>query len=159
MKTINVMEFIIKRSEEVILEYIREEAYFICTLFNYEQTCIYFDDIEEHGKFIINTGEIILSRKLLDLPYEALMETLLHELRHFYQLNQILDNVNKPIVKKWTKELISNSNDRSANLEIDAIAFAQVMLRYVYDCIPTKRDDKIQHLVNDHLREINVLEF
>lgn len=154
-----------KWNQEEVLSKLFYEEVFICELMKLESIPIIFDKLEGcEAQFIIMEGYIVLNENLMDKGYDYILEVFLHELRHYYQLNCILDYPDDPKYASWKYDVevksITNIVDYYlSSVEIDAFAFAQVMMEYVYELPYKKLPEPIQKIIDDYKRQNNLFDF
>lgn len=150
-----------KWNELEIISYLNYEQQFLSDLTNLEMIPVVFDElIQDNAIFDINEKVIILSSKLIKEGNLRILQTFLHEYRHYYQISKIKENPKK--YEHWEyglKTISQNIVDYYYNpLEIDAYAFAQVMMEYVYN-VPYEEEIKpIQKVIEEYKRTNDLLD-
>ena len=91
-----------------------------------------------------------------------LLDSTIHELAHLYQIAYVSNN-DTPKAKRWKKELENyiGSEDVVGNIlqeiEIDAYAFAQVVLATDYNIYYQHEDPIIQELIDRYIKSRKIL--
>lgn len=91
-----------------------------------------------------------------------LLNGVLHELEHLYQI-LYANNMDTPKAKRWKKEIDNyiGGEDALGNLlqeiEIDAMAFAQIVMATNYGIYYEHQDPIIQELVNRYIKSDKML--
>lgn len=151
-----------KWKEEELLSFIETEELFLCNLMNVEPIQIIFEKLEkDNALFDAKNEYIILSSKLINDGSTNVLESFLHEFRHYYQVCMIKTNSPKFAGWKYAFEHpATNLVDYYLSpLELDAYAFAQVMMEYVYQLPYRKRQKEIQQLINEYKSQNNLFDF
>lgn len=91
-----------------------------------------------------------------------LMDSVIHELEHYYQLHYVA-NYNTPKALRWKKELdnyITSENvigNLKQEIEIDAMAFSQIVLETDYGIIYRHENPLIQELIDNFIHSRKIL--
>lgn len=91
-----------------------------------------------------------------------LMDSVIHELEHYYQLHYVA-NYNTPKALRWKKELdnyITSENvigNLIQEIEIDAMAFSQIVLETDYGIIYRHENPLIQELIDNYIHSRKIL--
>ncbi len=139
----------------------------LCEYLGIEMIPVICDDIPEDSRYYIKEEYIVLSPKML-LSYTDALKSLVHEMRHQYQFECIIDpntKENPELIKLWKEDLSGKAKDLnvfnqesvdnyySLIIELDAHAFSKWYLLYKYD-IPTTHPDIIyDELLNRYIKK------
>ena len=154
-----------KWNQEEVLSKLYIEEIFICNLLKVDPIPIIFENLENsYAQFNIMEGYITLSNKLMEMGYEKILESTIHELRHYMQTCRVLDFPDEHKYQAWKYEITEKVDPSNiidyylSNVEIDAYAFTQVMLEYVYELPYTKLPKGIQKIINEYKLNNNLFE-
>ena len=144
-----------KWEEEEILETLQEVAANVCNNWlGLEVVPIVFKEANysEVAGFDVANKVIWLDKKHKNDIVE-LMNSVIHELEHYYQLVYVT-NYNTSKALRWKKELDNYITSCNAfenliqEIEMDAYAFAQIVLETEYGVIYRHKDSLIQELID-----------
>ena len=142
-----------KWDEEELLALVEYEEMFLCDLMHLEMIPIAFDNLKDmNGFYDVTNKIIILSNELKREGSSKVLESFLHEFRHYYQASMIEKYPDKYYGWKYALEHQSNNivDYYLSPLELDAFAFAQMMMEYVYNLPYRIQDNHIQELINEY---------
>lgn len=152
-----------KWKEEEILSFIFMEEVFLCELMGIEPIPVIFDKVKEgNSYFNIDEEYIVLSPELIKEGSSEILESFLHELRHYYQICMVKKDSYKYSHFKYGIEHSNHSNYLDyilSPVEVDAFAFAQVMMEYVYDQPYRELSKEVQEIIDDYKSSHNLLDF
>lgn len=153
-----------KWEEEEILEILQDVAFNVCTNWlGLDIIPILFKETNypEVAGYDITNQVIWLDKKnrgnMVDL-----MDSVIHELEHYYQLHYVA-NYNTPKALRWKKELdnyITSENvigNITQEIEIDAMAFSQIVLETDYGIIYRHKNPLIQELIDTYIHSRKIL--
>lgn len=154
-----------KWEEEEILEFLQGVIFDICREYlGITPIPVVFEEVP--GNVSVFDNKLICIKVNPKYKYDkvTMVAAVVHELEHYYQL-LYASNMDTPKAKRWKKELnnyISGENDPVGNVlqevEIDAEAFAEVILSCEYG-IEYKNDNPyIQSLVEKYIRSGKLIE-
>ena len=153
-----------KWEEEEILEILQDVAINVCTNWlGLDIIPILFKETNypEVAGFDITNQVIWLDKKNKDNIIE-LMNSVIHELEHYYQLHYVA-NYNTPKALRWKNELdnyIVSENvigNLTQEIEIDAMAFSQIVLETDYEIIYRHDNSLIQELIDRYIKSRKIL--
>lgn len=99
---------------------------------------------------------IILNNKYIN-DYVELLDSCLHELEHHWQRIYIANN-DTPKAKRWKEELKNyNRLDVTQEIEIDAYAFAQVILSCEFGIIHKHPNNELQYIIDEYINTRKIL--
>lgn len=118
---------------------------------------VVFESLDEDiSRYDFKLQAIILNRKYIN-DYEELLDSCLHELEHHWQRIYIASN-NTPKAKRWKKELKNyDKYNLTQEIEIDAYAFAQVILSCEFGIVRKHPDKYMQYLIDDYINSRKIL--
>ena len=118
---------------------------------------VVFESLEEDiSRYDFKLQAIILNRKYKDDHIE-LMDSCLHELEHHWQRIYIANN-DTPKARRWKSELKHYDKlNVTQEIEIDACAFAQVILLCEFGIIHKHSNKYIQYLIDDYINTRKIL--
>lgn len=153
-----------KWEEEEILETLQDVAVNVCTNWlGLDIIPILFKEANypEVAGFDI-TNQVIWLDKNKKGNMVDLMDSVIHELEHYYQLHYVA-NYNTPKALRWKNELdnyIASENvigNLTQEIEIDAMAFSQIVLETDYGIIYRHKDPLIQELIDNYIHSRKIL--
>lgn len=154
------MEMLTKKE---IIHKLHMEEIFLCEIMHIEVIPFTFAEIGEfEGMFVVSEEIIILDNKLLKTPFANILQIFIHELRHYYQLVKSKSNDDR--YEMWNYEFKRGTSKHILDyllspLEIDAFAFSQVILEYVYGISYEKFPRELQEIINEYKQYNNLLDF
>ena len=118
---------------------------------------VVFETIEgDISRYDFKLQAIILNRKYKN-DYVELLDSCFHELEHHWQRIYIANN-DTPKAKRWKNELEHyDKYNITQEIEIDACAFAQVIMRCELGIIHKHPDKYIQYLIDDYINTRKIL--
>ena len=118
---------------------------------------VVFESLDEDiSRYDFKLQAFILNRKYKKDQIE-LMDSCLHELEHHWQRVYIANN-DTPKAKRWKNELeYYDKHNITQEIEIDACAFAQVILSCEFGIIHKHPDKYIQYLIDDYINSRKIL--
>ena len=122
-----------------------------------ESVPVVFEKLEgDVSRYDFKLQAIILNNKYID-DYVELLDSCFHELEHHWQRIYIANN-DTPKARRWKEEFKHyNRLDVTQEIEIDAYAFAQVILSCEFGIIKKHPDLEIQYLIEDYIRSRKIL--
>lgn len=122
-------------------------------LANIEPIPVVFDHtIKCTALYHFELNAIILHPKNIN-DANRLLISVLHELEHYFQWIYV-SNFNTPKAKRWAKEIQNYQTDKThyykQEIELDAIAFSQVVMLEEFNIIVESNDVNIQKAVNKY---------
>lgn len=153
-----------KWEEEEILEILQDVAFNVCTNWlGLDIIPILFKEANypEVAGYDITNQVIWLDKKNMSHMVD-LMDSVIHELEHYYQLHYVA-NYNTPKSLRWKKELdnyITSKNvigNLTQEIEIDAYAFSQIVLETDYGIIYRHENPLIQELIDNYIHSRKIL--
>lgn len=124
---------------------------------------IFTNDIDnECARYNVKQDLILLNSKYIN-DEEELLDSILHELEHKYQLCYVA-SCNTPKAKRWKNELenYKDSKNPADNLcqeiEIDAIATAQLIMKCEFGIQRKLEDEKLQNIIDYYIESRKILE-
>lgn len=118
---------------------------------------VVFEKIEgDISRYDFKLQAIILNSKYIN-DYEELLDSCLHELEHHWQRLYIASK-DTPKARRWKHELENyNRLDVTQEIEIDAYAFAQVILSCEFGIIKHNPVRELQYLIDDYINSKRIL--
>lgn len=118
---------------------------------------VVFDYLEDDiSRYDFNLKAIILNNKYIN-DFEELLDSCLHELEHHWQRLYVASN-NTPKALRWKEELKNyNRLDVTQEIEIDAYAFAQVILSCEFGIIHRHPNEELQSLIDEYINSRKIL--
>ena len=118
---------------------------------------VVFESLDEDiSRYDFKLQAIILNRKYKN-DHVELIDSCLHELEHHWQRIYIANN-DTPKAKRWKNELQHyDKYNITQEIEIDACAFAQVIMRCELGIIHKHPDKYIQYLIDDYINTRKIL--
>lgn len=111
---------------------------------------------EDISRYDFKLQAIILNRKYIN-DYVELLDSCLHELEHHWQRFYIGSN-DTPKANRWKNELEHyDKYNITQEIEIDAYAFAQVILSCEFGIIHKHPDKYMQYLIDDYIISRRIL--
>lgn len=153
-----------KWEEEEILEIIQDVAFNVCTNWlGLDIIPILFKEANypEVAGYDITNQVIWLDKKNMGNMVD-LMDSVIHELEHYYQLHYVV-NYNTPMALRWKNELdnyITSENvigNLTQEIEIDAMVFSQIVLETDYGIIYRHENHLIQELIDNYIHSRKIL--
>lgn len=145
-------------NEELSLKYVNLVSEHICScVLNLPKVNVIFEQLDENMSIydIMNNVVRLNPKYIMNKP--QLVYNLLHELEHYYQLAYISSvNTNKAV--RWKKEFQNYITDKDKDnnpfqeIEIDAEAFAQIILSKEYNLILKNRDPLLQEVIERYIK-------
>lgn len=155
-----------KWEEEEMLEIIQDVVFNVCTNWlGLDIIPILFKEANypEVAEYDITNQVIWLDKKNNGNTVE-LMDSVIHELEHYYQLHYVA-NYNTTKALRWKKELdnyITIENvigNLIQEIEIDAMAFSQIVLETDYGIIYRHENPLIQELIDNYIHSRKILNY
>ena len=111
---------------------------------------------EDISRYDFKLQAIILNNKYIN-DYVELLDSCFHELEHHWQRIYIANN-DTPKAKRWKEEFKHyNRLDVTQEIEIDAYAFAQVILSCEFGIIKKHPNEELQYLIEDYINSRKIL--
>lgn len=108
-----------------------------------------------NGLYHIEENAIFLNPKIKNNKVQ-LLETLCHEVEHYYQVFYI-NNFNTPKAKRWLELFKTRNSSDLDELEIDAYAFSQVVLGAEFHIEYKHSIEEVQFLICDYIYQKKLL--
>lgn len=151
-------------NQEEILAKLRKVSVDICNRWlGIEPIPLLFsDDIGTDEARLDITEQVIWLNVKNQNNYIDLLESVIHELEHLYQIYYVC-NFDTPKAKRWKSEIINyiGGENKFRNLmqeiEIDAMAFAQIVLNDDYGIYYKHQDPTIQEVIENYMKSGKIL--
>jgi len=147
-----------KWNELEILKPLQEAVDLVCKEYlGIESIPVVFEKLDgDVSRYDFKLQAIILNNKYIN-DYVELLDSCFHELEHHWQTIYIANN-DTPKAKRWKEELKHyNRLDVTQEIEIDAYAFAQVILSCEYGIIKKHPNEELQYLIEDYINSRKIL--
>ena len=147
-----------KWNELEILKPLQEAVDLVCKEYlGIETIPVVFEKLDgDVSRYDFKLQAIILNNKYIN-DYVELLDSCFHELEHHWQMIYIANN-DTPKAKRWKEELKHyNRLDVTQEIEIDAYAFAQVILSCKFGIIKKHPNEELQYLIEDYINSRKIL--
>ena len=144
--------------EQELLKDLQEKVDYVSAEYlGIESIPVVFETIEgDISRYDFKLQAIILNRKYKN-DYVELLDSCFHELEHHWQRIYIANN-DTPKAKRWKNELEHyDKYNINQEIEIDACAFAQVIMSCELGIIHKHPDKYIQYLIDDYINTRKIL--
>ena len=153
-----------KWNQEEMLGKLQQVVFEVCErwLFINPIPILFSDDIgTDEARYDLKEQVIWLNTKNQN-NFISLLDSVLHELEHLYQ-HYYISNCDTPKARRWKKEFENYIADEdpfgnlTQEIEIDAMAFSQLVLQLDYGIHYEHHDPIIQELINRYLQSNKML--
>ena len=145
-------------NELEILKPLQEAVDLVCKEYlGIESIPVVFEKLDgDVSRYDFKLQAIILNNKYIN-DYVELLDSCFHELEHHWQRIYIANN-DTPKAKRWKEEFKHyNRLDVTQEIEIDAYAFAQVILSCEFGIIKKHPNEELQYLIEDYINSRKIL--